>query len=94
MYVLPFLNICCYNEINLYISFSIVAGTDFQDQTIPVHIPAGQTSVLVDIPIINDNETEQLTESFSVTLELDEDSGLTIAGDGSATVTVTDDDSE
>lgn len=50
--------------------------------------------MLVDIPIIDDDETEQLTESFSVTLELDEDSGLTIAGDGSATVIVMDDDSE
>ena len=72
----------------------IVAGTDFQDQMIAVHIPAGETSVLVDILIIDDNETEQLTESFSVMLEVDEDSGLTIADDGSATVNVMDDDSE
>ena len=74
--------------------FFIVAGTDFQDQMIAVHIPAGQTSVLVDILIIDDNVTEQLTESFSVMLEVDEDSGLTIAGDGSAIVNVMDDDSK
>lgn len=50
--------------------------------------------MFVNVSIVNDDEPEQLMESFSVMLELSEGSGLTIAGDGTATVNVMDDDSE
>ena len=68
---------------------------------IPVVIPAGQTRVMVDVAIINDDLVEQSQEEFSVMLQLSNEGGgggghqgVMIGGTGEGTVQVVDDDSK
>jgi glucose/arabinose dehydrogenase/uncharacterized protein (DUF427 family) len=79
------------------VTYSTVNGTagapgDFTAATsATVDIPAGQTSVSVAIPLVNDTTSEP-NESFSVTLDGATLNGSAIAATGSATVTITDND--
>jgi hypothetical protein len=68
---------------------SATAGTDYTATPATVTIPANQTCVNVNFPIV-DNTVQEPTESFGVTLS--NPSGATIA-DGSGTVTIFDNDS-
>jgi glucose/arabinose dehydrogenase len=69
-----------------------VAGTDFTGATnATVIIPAGQTSVTAQLPLINDAVSEP-TETFLVNLVGATLNGSTIQASGSATITVTDND--
>ena len=54
-------------------------------------IPAGQTEAVVSVPIVNDNELEQIRENFAVVLEVAIRDGLRI-GTPTAMVTILDDD--
>ncbi|MEM7323774.1 MAG: Calx-beta domain-containing protein, partial [Actinomycetota bacterium] len=70
---------------------SAVAGSDYVAFTGTVTFPANQTTILQPVGIIGDTVFEG-TEDFTVTLS-NPSSGLTIA-DGTATVTITDNDPE
>ena len=54
-------------------------------------IPAGQAEAVVSVPIVNDNELEQIRENFAVVLEVAIRDGLMI-GTSTAMVTILDDD--
>lgn len=73
----------------------MAAGTDFEDQLIPVLIAAGKTRVQVEVPIVNDAVVEQSQERFAVRLELSSgDNGVKIGGRGVGTINIVDDDSK
>ena len=65
---------------------------------IPVLIPAGKTSVSVEVAILNDDLVEQSSEEFSVHLQLSSGGGggeeVLIGEAGEGTVEVVDDDSK
>ena len=60
-------------------------------EDVPGRIPAGQTEVVVSVPIVNDIELEQFRENFAVVLEVATRDGLR-TGTSTATVTILDDD--
>ena len=70
---------------------SIPGGVDFGMEDVPGSIPAGQTEAVVFVPIVNDNELEQIRENFAVVLEVPLRDGLRI-GTSTAMVTIVDDD--
>jgi hypothetical protein len=68
------------------------AGADFSGATnATVTIPAGQTSVSVAIPLV-DNATFEPTESFAVVLNGATLNGTAITASGSASISITDND--
>ena len=74
------------------LTLSSTAGSDYHDPVVTtVTFGDGVTSVSYPVPILNDNVIED-TETFTVTLNTSE-SYVNIA-DGTATVTILDDDSE
>ena len=66
-------------------------GVDYGMEDVSGSIPAGQTEAVVSVPIVNDNELEQIRENFAVVLEVATRDGLRI-GTSTATVTILDDD--
>ncbi|PSK80470.1 Calx-beta domain-containing protein [Limimaricola soesokkakensis] len=83
---------------DLTVTFELADGTavldaDYGTVTGTVVIPAGQSSVMVNVPIVDDAMNEQI-EAFTVTLTGATPSGSTTAtiSEATATVTIADDD--
>ena len=70
------------------------AGSDFNDQTIQVVIPAGETKVRVSVPVIDDNLVETSQEVFSIMLQLNASDDEVTIETGVGIVDIMDDDSE
>ena len=66
-------------------------GLDFQGDVITVDIPAGQTNVPVDIPIVDDNSVE-FSEEFSISMAAVGSLDGVVLGNRMGTVTIIDDD--
>ena len=72
---------------------SIPGGVDYEEEDVSGSIPAGQTEAVVSVPIVNDNELEQMRENFRVVLRDIVLDGL-IIGTDTIIVTILDDDSK
>ena len=72
---------------------SIPGGVDYKEEDVSGSIPAGQTEAVVSVPIVNDNELEQMRENFRVVLRDIVLDGL-IIGTDTIIVTILDDDSK
>ena len=68
-------------------------GVDYGMEDVSGSIPAGQTEAVVSVPIVNDNELEQMRENFRVVLRDIVLDGL-IIGTDTIIVTILDDDSK
>ena len=70
---------------------SLTAGSDYTSGTVMVTFTPGQTTASVSILIVDDSDIES-TEMFSATLTTTESNVM--IGDGTATVTILDDEGE
>ena len=79
--------------IDYVVSGDATSATDFAPLSGTLTITAGQTSGVIDISVLNDNTLEPL-ETVTVTLTniAAGNSGVTIGGNNSATVSISDDD--
>ena len=70
---------------------SLTAGSDYTSGTVMVTFAPGQTMASVSVVIVDDSDRES-TEMFSATLTTTESNVM--IGNGTATVTILDDDGE
>ena len=91
------LMLCCLLHIIstiYYIGFLLgIDPDDYTGVTTVVTFPAGQTTQTVDVPTIDDNDSEG-TESFTATLSNASPSDVVFITEDTATINITDNDSK
>ena len=75
-------------------SNNLIGGVDYDSGPYTITFPTGETSVLFDVPINNDN-TLELDETFDLSIDSSSlPAQVTVGGTGTSTVTITNDDSK